>query len=102
MKHELTDEEKKLRKKALAPVEGTFFYHAKPGCKICFKYQSYWEEDPQPFTLVDKQKATIPQYLKDAINDEGYIEKHHDYLLDADGNAIGIGKVTREQVYSFV
>lgn len=102
MTTELTEEEKKLRKKALAPVDGTFFYHSKPGCKIAFKYQSFWEEEPQEFVLVDKQKTTVPQYLKDAINNEGYIERHHDYLLDSDGNAIGIGKTTREQVYSFV
>lgn len=101
-KIELTDAEKKQKEKDLELVEGTFFYHSKPNCSIVFHFQSIWEEEPREYKLNDKERCRLPRCIKEYINNYGAIEVAHEYLLDTSGNAIGVAKSKKEQVYSFV
>lgn len=101
-KIELTNAEQEQKEKDLELVEGTFFYHSKPNCSITFPFQSIWEEEPKEYTLIDKKSSRLPRCVKEYINNYGAIEIAHKYLLDTNGNAIGVASSTREQVYSFV
>lgn len=101
-KKTLTAEEQKKKDYELSMVHGKFYYHNKPGATLKIHARSEWGEPIEEYIFKDQEEKTIPQWLKDFINTNGFIEVAHGYLLDADGNAIGSTGSKKKQIYNFV
>lgn len=101
-KKPLTAEEQKKKDYELSMVHGKFYYHGKPGATLKIHARSEWGESIEKHIFKDQEEKTIPQWFKDYINSNGYIEVAHGYLLDADGNAIGSTGSKKKQIYNFV
>lgn len=101
MKTPLTEEQKKKRKEDLTPVTGTFYWHTKPGCTMTFYHKSIWDDKPEQYTLTDQKEETIPKFLKDYLNDHGFINIAHKYLLHPEGHMVGVAQYTKKRVFSF-
>lgn len=101
-KKSLTAEEQKQKEYDLTMVHGKFYYHGKPGASLKIHAKSEWGEPPEAYFFKDQEEKKIPQWLKDYINKNGFIEVAHGYLLDAEGNAIGSIGSKKKQIYNFV
>ena len=84
-KKSLTAEEQKQKEYDLTMVHGKFYYHGKPGASLKIHAKSEWGEPPEAYFFKDQEEKKIPQWLKDYINKNGFIEVAHGYLLDAEG-----------------